>query len=268
MPARGEQPPTKHSNVITLTTAGMNLILFSCPSPQALLSWTAAFRLASYEKSRLEELYTAALMRMSLSEHGIWKDPRSPLVHGRIEGWVKIRLAGQVDWKRLWMVLQSNNVENSAGTPEDAKKNRMSKLFSRPPDLPAAPSQSYIALFHSNKAKDRMKSALTMGNVSQVFAVYPERPELISRSTLIKIEGFLGDDEMAGEWRRREGWVLLMPEAEPGKLGSMEMLKWLVSLHDAFRLYGRPHAYNWNPRDPSSLMFAYPVGPNKNVSII
>lgn len=63
--------PIKHSNVITLTTAGMNLILFSCPSPQALISWTAALRLAAYEKSRLEEMYTAHLLRMSLSENGV-----------------------------------------------------------------------------------------------------------------------------------------------------------------------------------------------------
>lgn len=63
--------PIKHLNVITLTTAGMNLILFSCPSPQALIAWTAALRLAAYEKSRLEEMYTAHLLRMSLSENGV-----------------------------------------------------------------------------------------------------------------------------------------------------------------------------------------------------
>ncbi len=34
------------------------------------------------------------------------KEPRSPLANGRIEGWVQIRVAGQTDWKRLWMVLQ------------------------------------------------------------------------------------------------------------------------------------------------------------------
>lgn len=65
--------PVKYSNVITLTTAGLNLLLFSCPSPQALVAWTAALRLSAYEKSRLEELYTAHLLRMSLSENGICK---------------------------------------------------------------------------------------------------------------------------------------------------------------------------------------------------
>ncbi|KAG2754426.1 hypothetical protein P692DRAFT_20898043 [Suillus brevipes Sb2] len=43
------------------------------------------------------------------------------------------------------------------------------------------------------------------------------------------------------------------------------MLKWLVALHDAFELYGRPKAYTWDPRDPVSLMFAYPVNPGRDL---
>ena len=38
-----------------------------------------------------------------------------------------------------------------------------------------------------------------------------------------------------------------------------------IAFHDAFELYGRPRAYTWDPRDPASLMFGYPVGPNKEV---
>jgi len=32
------------------------------------------------------------------------------------------------------------------------------------------------------------------------------------------------------------------------------------ALHDAFGLYGRPKAWNWNPRNPISLMHGYPAG--------
>ncbi|OCB85327.1 hypothetical protein A7U60_g7632 [Sanghuangporus baumii] len=277
--------PVKYSNVITLTTAGLNLLLFSCPSPQALVAWTAALRLSAYEKSRLEELYTAHLLRMSLSENGVWKDPRSPLVNGRIEGWVKIRINGQTDWKRLWMCVQGGQADGNADASM-TRKHRMSALFSRAshehsssitsipsPDRPGGvvgpgsafdPRLPHIAFYASPKPRDRKKGLLTLTSVTQVFAVYPERPELISRSTLIKMEGFIGDEELAGEWRSREGWLLMMPEPDPGKLGSLEMLKWLVGLHDAFSLYGRPGGYTWNPREPISLMFAYPVGPHKD----
>lgn len=265
-------PPKRYSNVVTLTTAGLNLLLFSCPSPQALISWATAFRLAAYEKSRLEEIYTAHLLRMSLSEQGQWKDPRSPLTNGRMEGWVQIRVNGQTDWKRLWMSVQ-------AAVDGEQRKNRMSSLFGRnvhehSSSVNSVNSQgeaggqtvkpAQIQLFTSARPRDRKQPALTLTNVTQAFAVYPERPELISRSTLVKMEGLIGDEELAGEWASKEGWLLMMPELDGNKLGSMEMLKWIVGIHDAFNLYGRPTSYTWNPRDHGSLMFAYPVGPHKD----
>lgn len=36
-----------------------------------------------------------------------------------------------------------------------------------------------------------------------------------------------------------------------------------LAIHDAFELYGRPKMYSWDPRDPVSMMFAYPIGPDK-----
>lgn len=67
-----------------------------------------------------------------------------------------------------------------------------------------------------------------MTDVSQAFAVYPERPELISRSTLVKVEGLLGDEDTAAGMRGREGWLLVMPELEGGLGQAAEMLKWVV----------------------------------------
>lgn len=129
--------------------------------------------------------------------------------------------------------------DTTAASDTLKSKNRMSSLFNRNAhehsssitSINAAdggPRPSYLGLFTSQKPRDRKKPVLTLSSVSQVFAVYPERPELISRSTLVKMEGFIGDDELAGEWKNREGWLLMMPEAEAGKLGSLEMLKWLV----------------------------------------
>lgn len=39
-----------------------------------------------------------------------------------------------------------------------------------------------------------------------------------------------------------------------------------LAIHDAFELYGRPNAWTWDPRDTQSLMFAYPVGAQRDVS--
>lgn len=179
---------------------------------------------------------TAIELHLMLRVHTTGKDPRSPLVHGKMEGWVKIRLAGQVDWKRLWLVVQSGGGGNAGAddrpsSPSQSRGNRMSKLFSRPQSpKPQSPSRASITLYPSPKPKDKKKASLTMFNLSQVFAVYPERPELISRSTLIKVEGQMGEEEMTGGMRGRDGWLLIMPELEQGKLGSLEMLKWVVGM--------------------------------------
>ena len=135
----------------------------------------------------------------------------------------------------MWMVLHASQDGTTDDNPGSPKRNRMSSLFGRAThqhndSISSSGGKSNIALYLSQKSKDKKKAALLIENVTQVFAVYPERPELISRSTLIKIEGYFGDDELAGDWRQREGWLLLMPEAEPGKLGSLEMLKWLVGM--------------------------------------
>ena len=154
-----------------------------------------------------------------------------------MEGWVRIRVAGQTDWKRMWMVVTAASSSEapgpsfgdgaSPGTLNSARKKRMSSLFSREQseDLPLRP---LLSLYVSSKPKDKKKPLLTLKDVTQAFAVYPERPELINRSTLMKLEGLLGDEETAGGMRGREGWLLIMPELEAGNTQASEMLKWLV----------------------------------------
>ncbi|TFK70340.1 hypothetical protein BDN72DRAFT_877898 [Pluteus cervinus] len=279
IPATETTPAQRYTNVLTLNTAGSNLLLFACPSPAALISWAAALRLSAWEKSRLEEIYTAHLIRITLNA------PATPttLIRGKMEGWVRIRIAGQTDWKRVWMsvcagndnaVRMDSNTSHASltgGAPAPAqsmpKKRRISSYFSREPEPgpPGGPAKPEIIMYNGPKPKDKKKPVLTMKSVTQTFAVYPERPELISRSTLIKVEGFFGDEETAGALKLKEGWLLLMPDLDGGLGQSAEMLKWIIALHDAFELYGRPDSWTWDPRDPASLMFGYPVGPHKDL---
>jgi len=83
-------------------------------------------------------------------------------------------------------------------------------------------------VFLSPKPKDRRKPALSLSCVTQAFAVYPGRPELISKGTLIKVEGTFGDEEMAATFRTREGWALIRPEIENNISVTGEILKWIV----------------------------------------
>ncbi|KAK0469710.1 uncharacterized protein EV420DRAFT_1661127, partial [Desarmillaria tabescens] len=273
VPATPSQAAQRYANVLTLNTAGSNLLLFSCPSPESLISWAAALRLSAWEKSRLEEIYTAHLIRIFLKA----PDMPSMLNRGRMEGWARIRISGQTDWKRVWIVVsaatEGERTSNDGNGPSSSptlgvgtKKKRMSNLFGREASPQrSGPSKACFTMFASQKVKDKKKAFLTMTDITQAFAVYPERPELISRSTLIKVEGRIGMEDTAGGMRNREGWVLVMPELEPEMSQATEMLKWVEAFHDAFMLYGRPQSWVWDPRNPISLMFAYPVGPQKDL---
>lgn len=156
---------------------------------------------------------------------------------------MRIRIAGQTDWKRMWMVISAGS--GSAGNPDHAsiasqgnerpespnapRRRRMSNLFSREKspvsNLPARP---LIQAFTSPKPRDKKKALLTIHTVSQAFAVYPERPELITRSTLMKLEGKFGEEEVAGILKGREAWLLVMPELEGANTRASEMLRWLI----------------------------------------
>jgi CCR4-NOT transcriptional complex subunit CAF120 len=237
--------PKKYTNVLTLNTAGSNLLLFACPDSSSLLSWAASLRLTAWEKSRLEEIYTAHLIRVTLNDGASMnsmldgtmlicvelagRNTPTPLLQGRMEGWVRIRLAGQTDWKRLWMVCTAGAADNasmkSSQSPGAPRKKRLSIFGSSKEKEPA---RSMLALFPSQKPKDRKRPVLSVTAVKQAFAVYPERPELISRSTLMKLEGVIGEDDAAASMKGREGWVLVMPELEGGNTQASEMLKWLI----------------------------------------
>ncbi|KZT57659.1 hypothetical protein CALCODRAFT_433890 [Calocera cornea HHB12733] len=323
IPASGSQPASKRTNILTLNTAGSNLLLFSAPSGQALVSWAAALRLATWEKSRLEEIYTGHLLRMSLTTpNGEFKQPKTALTRGRLEGWVRIRLAGQVDWKRVYAIITSATGRpespTSTKSPSVLTKRRMSGIFrssgggsqngghgsagmfgphGHAKGLVDGVAPPVIA-FHAAPPQGRKPkpALLTLTHVTQAFALYPERPEMISKSNLFKVEALLGtevdytsanspeksgaknkgakvEERFAGKMAGREGWCIVQPEVgeEPnGQKASlvMDMLKWLMSvaIHDAFGLYGRPAGYTWDPREPTSMMFSYPVGPMRDVS--
>ena len=107
-------------------------------------------------------------------------------------------------------------------TPENR---RIRGLFSqyKSNDLP---ERANISLRNTPREKDREKPLVTFEDVTQAFAIYPERPDRISSSALIKLEGTYGNEEMCAKMKHREGWMLLMPDVDG--TGGREMLNWLM----------------------------------------
>jgi CCR4-NOT transcriptional complex subunit CAF120 len=196
-------------------------------------------------------MYTAHLIRITLNDG---RNSPSTLTRGRLEGWVRVRVAGQTGWKRLWMCISAgtstsdtrsltdvsisskspiigSNLRHSSYTA--SKRNRISALFSRDKsnDLP---ERGNISLYIAPRGKEKRAPLLTFDAVTQAFAVYPERPKLISSSALIKLEGTYGDEDMCANMKHREGWMLLMPDLEGARSVSGEMMKWLVGEYTPF----------------------------------
>lgn len=136
---------------------------------------------------------------------------------------------------------ENSSVSSNDPGPSMLRKKRISSLFGGGrddhPALRLTPQRPTIQLYSSNKTKDRKKAQLTVRDVKQAFAVYPERPEFISRSTLFKLEGLLGDEDLAATFKNREGWLLVMPELEGLNTRASEMLKWLIGEYCVESIY-------------------------------
>lgn len=152
-----------------------------------------------------------------------------------------MRVSGSTEWQRLWVVvslLTPSNISVDMGRPSSPsssmKKNRMSGFFGGKSSNASSSALQVptIAMYPSNKAKDKKRMMYTATRVTQAFAVYPERPEVITQSTLFKVEATVKDEAAYSSTVHRgdphEGYILMIPEVEPGRPGSTEMLRWLV----------------------------------------
>ncbi|WFD29936.1 hypothetical protein MSPP1_000950 [Malassezia sp. CBS 17886] len=266
-----------------------------------LQAWINAIRLASWERSRLDEIYTGALIRARLSavknmQPGLPAASaesellvRSPLVKGRHEGWVRARFMGSTEWRRCWMVLHSHWSDDEPTTglrrflKRGAPGDRSSLLslagstaghnalpttdVSEPPPPPAGVMASpAVAYFYESKKTKRPFASLW--HARSVFAVYPSRPDLVESSVLFKVEGALPQSTAVSATHRQRatGWIMFLPEirAPSSRGANAEMMKWIIAFMDAFRLYGRPGQFVWDARNPASPFFAYPIGPHKD----
>jgi CCR4-NOT transcriptional complex subunit CAF120 len=134
------------------------------------------------------------------------------------------------------MVVSSGTSQDASGSSappgtlyEPQRRKRISALFGREENQSLSISSiPLVAFYLSPKPKDKKKPFLTLQVITQAFAVYPERPELINKSTLMKIEGTIGNEDVATSMRGKEGWVLVMPELEAGVPQTKETIRWLI----------------------------------------
>lgn len=160
-----------HLHVFSLNTAGSNRLLFSCPSGRDISRWATSLRLAAWERARLEEIYTGHLIKAG------GREPAKELVKGRMEGWVRVRVMGGTDWKRLWAVL---SVPSGTEGEDDKKTKRKSIFgFGKEEEAPVQEPNTGVSMasfyLEQRTAKNRATAPiLTITNVTQAYVLQSE----------------------------------------------------------------------------------------------
>ncbi|KAM0753820.1 hypothetical protein T439DRAFT_164204 [Meredithblackwellia eburnea MCA 4105] len=293
-PPNPRGPPSPTEFQFALNSAGLNRILFCANSLDSLTMWINAIRLAVWERSRCNEIYTGSLLGLR-EPRGGWVPPDA---NHRLEGWLKARLPGDTEWRRTYVVLlrgaghgasASNGSTNSVGGGGGgantlSKKQKRTSLLSfgkrrnsinvvEQPLVEGLPGDGAIPTlaFFDDKptgAKGERGPLCIAQHLYYVSAVFPESEQLIDQSSLFKVEGtFLNpsDGYKSNGWgvggrAEKQGFALLMLDEGD----AYSMLNWIVGFSDAFKLYGRPRGFSYDPRDPSSMYFALPVGPHRD----
>ncbi|KAH8918626.1 hypothetical protein BT69DRAFT_1338008 [Atractiella rhizophila] len=274
-----QPPPAPY--VFALNSAGHNKMLFAVQDLPSLRQWVNGIRLAIWERGRTGEIYTGALVG-KIGEKGLpgdgWKSPLAP-GKGRLEGPLRARLPGETSWRSVWGVVSSGS--SSGSTTADGKKSRRASILSFKGRMdggaghsPFAEDVPMINFYESKRDSKKGMPIQTLTNLFYCAAVFPESPKLIDSATLFKIEGTFpplgrgksadghtrpdGDDILpkgVGGRGESQGYALLMPEDG----GTLDMMRWILAILDAFKLFGRPAGFAFDPRDPSGFFFGYPL---------
>lgn len=229
-------------NIIVLSTTLKNRYLLQFSSQKLLQEWSSALRLSQFEYSSLQEAYTGGLLSAKGRQlNGI----RTLLAETRFahEDWVSVRFGPGMPWKRCWTIV----------APVDPKVKSKAK------------KKGYEAYgtvsFYEDKKKVKKPPLAKITVAQSAYAIYPSSAMLINGSTLFKIDGTVNFDDVEGA---KDASVFLMPEQHAGVLGFETLIRFLVPVFDAFKLYGRPVRLNADKADQRSLLFGMPTLPRVN----
>lgn len=212
------QETPDHQHVLAVSTAGSNRYFFEFQNLNVLKRWSAAFRIATYERAALQECYTAALIarsrtapnvkRIFSAYHGVLGSK------GKYSGWVRVRFSWSVKWQKCWVVVSDTPSSWFAGN--GGLHERIFYKFSKNQSLRGE------ARFYQSRRDAKNKPIAILGNVYAAYAVYPEKSVLVDTSTIIKVEGSLRTGRgllRLGE-QFKDAFVLLMPDDIPSSSNS------------------------------------------------
>ncbi|CAG8465417.1 660_t:CDS:2 [Diversispora eburnea] len=217
-------------NVFLVNAGQGDNFYLQTPNERALNLWVSAIRLSCYEGSRLQEVYTATLFKRPELKDYI---AGTVLIKGKLEGYLQVQFNYSDEPKKYWVVVSDHRAED--------KKKKSDLAYTRGQ-----------ALFYETKKSK--KPFMTLANVLQTYAIYPDNPTLIEKTNQIRVEGNLyptkSTDNKFGDF------VILTTES------INQLSKWVIGFFDSFKLYGRPKELLYDFKNPISPFFAVPTERN------
>lgn len=234
-------PAAKQSldNVIIVLTTLKNRYIIQFKLHGDLVGWYMALRLAGYEYQLLQEAYTGALL---LARGSRLLDIRTVLAEKRFdhEDWVSIRYGSGMAWKRCYAVVEPLTLKRKSFTP--------GKI-----------------LFYETDQKKKKQLMAVVSTALSVTAIYPQLPQLVDHSTMLKLEGAINFKLLSSKGKDHDDFkntsLFLMPEQHSAVPGFDTLIRFLIPLLDSFGLYGRPKRLKADRLDPESLLFGLPTLP-------
>lgn len=247
------KPPPHCPWVFSLNNAASNRILFAPEEDRqtgqstldALKMWINCIRLAEWETSMLNNIFTGTLLGLRGEAA-----QQSPLVKGRLEDWVQVRVPGDSDWYRAYLVVTDGQ------SPAKSKRRLssfMSLSSSQSSGLSDHAHQGPSACFYASKRSK--KPFLTYTQVRVAQAVFPEAEQLIPSTAVAKVEGLLEWDssehtdvpdglklsekekssKLASSKGEPHAICLIMPDGEAAQADRQAaMLSWILAFADSF----------------------------------
>jgi len=187
----------------TINTAGANRITIDGLYAEQCINWVKAIRLAAFESSKINEFFTEALLARPY-----FQELASSTNEVTFEGYLNARVTGTTEWKQYYVTL--------APREEAGGKNAQ---FRRP------------VLSFYNQRKSR-RPLFTINRPQSIFVVYPEKPQLIPASTILKIAGAIAPGPKFPDTAEIPQSVLCMA------MNQLEMAKWIFVVWRAFQMSG------------------------------
>ncbi|KAI9478192.1 MAG: hypothetical protein EXX96DRAFT_650548 [Benjaminiella poitrasii] len=247
-----------------------NAITFEATDELSMKRWISAVRLSCFEKQKLHQLFTFKLLMnndvLNLSDNtdnALMYNNSTTLLSAEATSTkntlLQVRVPGTSIWQKYWVVIVNKKKdENQFRTRRFGKKLGSSNAL-----------EEQILLYETKKSKT---PSWTLSCIKKAYAIYPESPQLVERGSMIRIECKIKACKNGSgiQLRRKasmssemlssvastnydENYCWFMADR------SQLTIQWLLSVYDAFKLYGRPENLLNDPFNDKALNFGEPM---------